>query len=90
MKNERCITVFLVFKEVGFSICVLGFPAELRGNPVSCVGIVYPGVFIGGDENGVCVIKPDEAESVMERALKKRTLQAAAIRHMERTGQPPH
>ena len=55
--------------------------------PVSCGGIVvFPGDFIVGDRNGVCVIRPDEAESVMERALDKRRRQDETIAEMERTG----
>lgn len=55
--------------------------------PVSCGGVcVCPGDLIVGDLNGVCVIKPDEAEAVMERAARKRAAQRAVIEEMERTG----
>lgn len=55
--------------------------------PVSCAGVVvYPGDFIVGDRNGVCVIRPEEAEQVMERALDKRLRQEATIQEMVRTG----
>ena len=46
--------------------------------PVSCGGVtVHPGDFIIGDVNGVCVLRPQEAEKAMEQALKKRKLQEA-------------
>ena len=55
--------------------------------PVSCGGVVVnPGDFIIGDVNGVCVIRPEEAEAVMERALEKRTRQEAVLEEMRRTG----
>lgn len=41
--------------------------------PISCAGtVVCPGDIIMADENGVVVIKEQEAESAMEKALKKR------------------
>ena len=55
--------------------------------PVSCGGVtVNPGDIIVGDANGVCVIKPEEAEGVIERALKKIKAQEATIKEMKRTG----
>ena len=55
--------------------------------PVSCGGVcVRPGEIIVGDENGVCVIDPEEAEVIMEKAEKKRAAQEQAVREMERTG----
>ncbi len=40
--------------------------------PVSCGGVsVKPGDIVIGDVNGVCVISLEEAEAVIERALKK-------------------
>lgn len=55
--------------------------------PVSCGGVtVFPGDFIIGDRNGVCVLRPEEAESVMERAANKRLRQEATIQEMMRTG----
>lgn len=55
--------------------------------PVSCGGVcVRPGEIIVGDDNGVCVIDPAEANEIMERALKKREAQEQAVREMERTG----
>lgn len=55
--------------------------------PVSCGGVcVNPGDLIVGDVNGVCVLRPDEAEAVMERAMKKRILQEKVIQEMRQTG----
>ena len=56
---------------------------------VSCGGVtVRPGDLIVGDVNGVIVLRPEEAEGVMERALKKRAAQDAALEEMKRTGKP--
>ena len=55
--------------------------------PINCGGVcVSPGDFIIGDENGVCVLKPEEAKPAMERALKKRELQKQTIEEMKKTG----
>ena len=41
--------------------------------PVICGGIkVCPGDIVVGDVNGVCVIHPEDAESIMQRAMEKR------------------
>lgn len=56
--------------------------------PVICGDIVVcPGDYIVGDENGVIVIRPEEAEAVMERADKKMKAEAATIKKMEETGE---
>lgn len=55
--------------------------------PVDCGGVrVQPGDLIVGDENGVCVIDPKEAEAIMEKAEKKRRAEEATIKEMEETG----
>lgn len=55
--------------------------------PVSCGGVsVNPGDLIIGDQNGVCVICPNEAEAVMERARRKIEAQERTVREMMRTG----
>lgn len=55
--------------------------------PVVCGGVtVNPGDLIVGDRNGVCVIPPQDAAGIMERALRKREAQEWTIREMERTG----
>lgn len=55
--------------------------------PVSCGGVcVNPRDFIIADRNGVCVIRPEEAEKVMKGALDKRMRQEATIEEMKRTG----
>lgn len=57
------------------------------GLPVECGGVtVNPGDYIVGDRNGVVVIRPEEVEEVMERALDKRTRQEKTIRLMQETG----
>lgn len=82
-------------EEAGFPIFARGLTcgtAQKSGEgkinvPVSCGGVtVYPGDFIIGDRNGVCVLRPEEAEAVMERAMDKRTRQEATIEEMKRTG----
>lgn len=55
--------------------------------PVSCGGVcVRPGEIIVGDENGVCVIDPEEAEAIMEKAEKKRAAQEQVVREIRKTG----
>ena len=58
------------------------------GVTVSCGGVtVHPGDIIAADVNGVCVIRPEEAEMVMKKALEKRELQEATVERMRRTGE---
>lgn len=55
--------------------------------PVLCGGVtVNPGDLIIGDVNGVIVMRPDEAEAVMERAMKKRTAQEKVLEEMRWSG----
>ncbi len=55
--------------------------------PVSCGGVaVHPGDFICADRNGVLVLRPEEAEAAMEKAMDKRIRQEATIEEMLRTG----
>lgn len=62
-------------------------PAGTINVPVSCGGVVVnPGDIVVGDRNGVCVVRPDEAEAVMAGALDKRRRQEATIEEMKRTG----
>ena len=45
--------------------------------PVSCGGVmVRPGDIIAGDCNGVCVVRPEEAEEIIANALEKRRKEA--------------
>lgn len=56
--------------------------------PIMCGGVeVCPGDLIVGDCNGIIVIKPEDAEEVMERARKKINAQNAVIEKMKRTGE---
>lgn len=56
--------------------------------PVICGGVeVAPGDLIAGDVNGIIVIRPDEAEDIMERALKKRLAQEKVLTRMRQTGE---
>jgi regulator of RNase E activity RraA len=48
---------------------------------------VNPGDIIAGDRNGVVVLRPDEAENVMARAMEKRLRQEAVIKKMRETGE---
>lgn len=55
--------------------------------PVVCGGVqVCPGDIIVGDCNGVCVIKPEDAEAVMEKARKKIAAEEFTISEMKKTG----
>ena len=82
-------------EEIGFPVYAKGITCGTAGKSgagavnvtVSCGGVtVHPGDIVAGDVNGVCVIRPDEAEGIMERALKKRELQRQVREEMERTG----
>lgn len=48
---------------------------------------VCPGDIIVGDCNGVLVLKPEEAEEVMERARKKIEAEERTIQRMKETGE---
>lgn len=55
--------------------------------PISCGGvIVNPGDIIVGDRNGVVVIKPSEAEEIMENAQKKIDKQTQIRTEMLKSG----
>lgn len=82
-------------ERAGFPIYAKGLTCGTAGKsgagainvPVSCGGVcVNPGDLIIGDVNGVCVLRPDEAEAAMERAEKKRILQEKVIQEMRETG----
>lgn len=81
-------------EEIGFPVYAKGITPGTAGKsgagainvPVSCAGVaVHPGDIIVGDRNGVCVIIPETAEAVMEKAMKKRKAQAYTKEEMERT-----
>lgn len=83
-------------EEVGFPIYAKGLTCGTAGKSgagaigvtVSCGGVtVRPGDIIAADVNGVCVIRPEEAEGIMERALRKKEAQERVIEEMRRTGQ---
>lgn len=58
------------------------------GVTVSCGGVsVSPGDLVVGDRNGVVVLRPEEAEAVMDAALDKRLRQDETIRIMRETGE---
>lgn len=55
--------------------------------PIACGNqVVMPGDLICADQNGVLVLRPEEAREAMERALDKRKRQEATIREMLETG----
>lgn len=55
--------------------------------PICCGGVVvHPGDIIVADANGVCVLKPEECKTTMEKALEKRKAQERVIQEMMRTG----
>lgn len=82
--------------EVGFPIfarsvtpgsCAKAAEGELNV-PILCGGVeVCPGDLIVGDCNGIIIIKPEEAEFVMERARKKIAAQNVVIERMRQTGE---
>ncbi len=83
-------------EEAGFPIFARGLTCGTAGKsgigainiPVSCGGVmVNPGDIIVGDRNGVIVLRPEEAEEVMERAQDKRIRQEAVIKRMKETGE---
>lgn len=55
--------------------------------PVCCGGVlVNPGDYIVGDENGVCVIRPEELEDIFEKSDRKILAQKKTIEYMEESG----
>ncbi len=83
-------------EEAGFpvfarAVCAASSSQEREGEinvPVECGGVpVRPGDLVIGDENGVIVLHPEEAEAVMEKAYAKRLRQEKAVRHMEQTNE---
>ena len=82
-------------REIGFPVYAKALTCGTAGKsgagainvPVSCGGVVVnPGDIVVGDVNGVCTFPADQAEGIMERALKKRAAQAAVIEQMKQTG----
>lgn len=83
-------------EKAGFPIFAKGLTCGTAGKsgagainiPVSCGGVtVNPGDIIVGDRNGVIVIRPEEADAIMERAQDKRMRQEAVIKRMKETGE---
>lgn len=81
-------------EEAGFQIFAKGLTCGTAAKsgtgainvPVSCGGVTaHPGDYIVGDVNGVCVIRPEELEAVMQRALAKRQAQERVLEEMRRT-----
>ena len=82
-------------EEISFPIYAKGVTPGTAGKsgagalnvPVCCGGvIVNPGDIIVGDRNGVCVIRPDEIEAVLEKTKRKIEAQEWTIAEMKRTG----
>lgn len=82
-------------EETGFPVYARGLTCGTAGKsgagavnvPVSCGGVsVSPGDLVVADGNGVCMIRPEEAEGVMKRAMDKRRAQERVIQEMKRTG----
>lgn len=79
------------------AVCAASFSQESTGEInvlVECGGAeVLPGDLVIGDENGVHVLHPEEAEEVMKKALAKRLHQEKNSqtheRKMEAAGQDP-
>lgn len=81
-------------EEIGFPIYAKGITPGTAGKsgagalnvPVSCGGVeVHPGDIIVGDRNGVCVIRPEEIEAVLEKTKRKIEAQKWTIEEMKRT-----
>lgn len=47
---------------------------------------IHPGDIIVGDADGIVVVRPEEAEELMNRAKEKADREAQAIRYMKETG----
>lgn len=82
--------------EAGFPVFARGLTCGTAGKsgvgrinvPVSCAGaVVLPGDIVVGDRNGVCVIHPEEADEILERAEKKVAAQRRVLEEMNRTGE---
>lgn len=82
-------------EEVGFPVYAKGLTcgtacksgAGQINVPVSCGGIIVrPGDIIAGDVNGVCVIRPEETDEILEQAERKIAAQKRTVEEMERTG----
>lgn len=82
--------------EVGFPIFAVdvtpgGGGKTREGNlnvPIICGDIeVCPGDYIIGDENGIIVIKPHEAEEILKNAELKKKAEAATIKKIKETGE---
>lgn len=82
-------------REAGFPIFAKGLTCGTAGKsgvgainvPISCGGVaVHPGDYIVADANGVCVLRPEECEPAMHKALIKRQAQEAVIAQMLATG----
>lgn len=82
-------------EEIGFPVYAKGVTPGAAGksgagalNVSVCCGsvAVNPGDIIVGDRNGVCVIKPEEIESVLEKAKRKIEAEEKIIAEMKRRG----
>jgi regulator of RNase E activity RraA len=61
---------------------ILGLGGEIN-TPVQCGGVVVrPGDLVAADANGVLVIPPEDADSVMEEALKRQEREKAVIQRL--------
>lgn len=83
-------------EEVGFPVFAKALVPN-SGKPVAegsmqteitCGGqVVRPGDIIVGDRNGVIVIRPEDAEGILERTAAKVAAERATIERMKRTGE---
>ncbi|WP_333648900.1 RraA family protein [Lacrimispora sp.] len=83
-------------EEVGLPVYAKGLTCKTAGKsgvgeidvPVICGGItICPGDIVVGDINGVCVLRPEDIEWVLERTERKVSAQKRVVEEMERTGQ---
>ena len=61
-------------------------PGEIGGAVVVGGQVIRPGDILAGDGDGIVVIRPEDAEEIMERAESKRRLQELLIKQMKKTG----
>lgn len=83
-------------EETGLPVFALGLCARSSSQkqegqinvPVECAGAsVCPGDLVCADQNGVIVIKPENAEEIMAKAEAKRQLQEELEQWMKETGE---
>lgn len=61
-------------------------PGEINV-PISCGGkVVFPGDILIGDADGICIVRPDDAEKIMDEARKKYQAEQILLNHYNTIG----